>query len=379
MYAAFIFLSLLPSERAIGQSADAIRAQFNQGTVRLVTGGLEYVSNTYMRMAGEIAAVIDEEGQVRVLPFMGYGGVQNIKDLLYLRGVDICMVHSDVLTHLTQRKLLPGALWKLRHLVTLYDEVFHIVARKEISSVEQLAGRPVLIGAPGSGSEMSGQTLFTLLGIKAQFVNGTWEEGIKKVRAGEAAAIVYPTPKVSKFLKELDGDELHFLVLPINEKIRKTYERANIDHQDYPNLVPSGTSVASLQFGAIMAAYNWEPKAQRYQNVANFVNRFFGALDELKKPPRHPRWRKLDVNAVPPGWTRFPAAQQWVVSNKSKQKKFVAIPTAQKVSPSLGTEFRAFVAHMRTAGGLRNASESDLLKLFNQFRDWKKQQAPSGR
>ena len=366
-YAAFLFVIVAISDGAVGQSSDTFTEQFNRGTVKIVTGA---VSNTYMRMAGEIAALLDKKNEIRVLPFMGYGGVRNIEDLLYLRGVDICLVHSDVLTHLTQRKLLPGALLKLRHIVTLYDEIFHIVARKEISQVEQLNGQPVVIGKPGSGSEMSAQTLFAILGITPKFIHIGWKEGVVRVRTGEAAAIVYPTPKVSKFLKELDGEGLHFLPLPINKELQKTYQRANLAHIDYPILIPAAASIQTLQFGAIMAAYNWEPITNRYKNVANFVDRFFNSLDDLRKPPRHPRWRKLNINAVPPGWKRFAAAQKWLSANASKRKKLGATQSA---------EYRTFMAHMRTNSELRYAKDGELLRLFNQFQEWKKQQAPNGR
>ncbi|MGI9383248.1 MAG: TAXI family TRAP transporter solute-binding subunit, partial [Methyloligellaceae bacterium] len=154
-------VSFLPMNWAAAQTAAEIREQVNRGTVSIITGGAggEYVTNTYMKLAGDMATVLDKQNTLRILPIMSYGPVQNVRDLLYLKGIDIGMVHSDVFTYLRQKNLYPTAQSKLRFIVNLYDEPFHIVARKEIAQVSQLAGQKVIVGKPGSGGEMSAHTL----------------------------------------------------------------------------------------------------------------------------------------------------------------------------------------------------------------------------
>ena len=71
VYIAFIFLFFVNSEDATGQTGDAFREQLKRGTVKIVPGGMEYASNSYERMAGQIAALLDKKSEpqtIHVLP-----------------------------------------------------------------------------------------------------------------------------------------------------------------------------------------------------------------------------------------------------------------------------------------------------------------------
>jgi hypothetical protein len=47
--------------------------------------------------------------------------------------------------------------------------------------------------------------------------------------------------------------------------------------------------------------------------VARFVDAFFSKFDQFQQPPRHPKWREVNLTAEVPGWTRFQPAQDWLV------------------------------------------------------------------
>jgi len=76
-------------------SPAAATARANGGTVGVISGG---VQGTYIRIAADLATTIDDGDQLRVLPIIGRGSIQNIADLLFLRGVDVGIVQADVLT-----------------------------------------------------------------------------------------------------------------------------------------------------------------------------------------------------------------------------------------------------------------------------------------
>jgi hypothetical protein len=58
-----------------------------------------------------------------------------------------------------------------------------------------------------------------------------------------------------------------------------------------------------------MAAYAWPPNNERHRKVARFVEAFFSRFPDFLRPPRHPKWREVNLAAQVPGWTRFgPAA-----------------------------------------------------------------------
>jgi len=366
-------LIFFPLNFASAQDEANIREELNRGTVSIITGATEHVSNTDMPLVSEMADVLDERNELRVLRVIGSGSVQNVRDLLYLKGIDIAMVHSDVFTYLQQRNLYPTAEQKLRYIVNLYDELFHVVARQDIRDVKQLSGKKVVVGKPNSGSETSAHTLFTILGVKPVYVHYDWKTALEKVRSGEAAAMVYPTPKPSRFLQQTDGEGLHFLELPFNKELLKTYYPTVLSSKDYPNLVPPGQQVETLQFGALMAVYNWQSKTQRYAKVSKFVERFLDNLDNFKKPSRHPRWQKLDINSTLPGWKRYQPVQDWLAANARRPAK--ARQSGDSGDP-VTKQFEGFLAYMRSKGGQSDAKGDELIKMFKEFQEWQKRSPP---
>ena len=374
----------------LASAQDVIRnkidgAALNKGRVSIITGGIEYVHNTYARLAGEMAAVLDKEGEIRVLPIMGRGPVDNIKDLLYLKGIDVGVVHSDALTFLKNQGALPAAQRKLRYLAKLYDEYFHVVVRKDIESVEDLAGKKVVVGTTSSsGAAVSALTAFDILGVEPRLLVDDWEAAIEKIKAGEIAGMVYSTVRGSGFVKEIESDgKLKLLSLPYSDELSETYLQAAFTADDYPNLIAPGEEVKTLQFGAIMAVYDWKPGSERYKNVARFITRLFDNLEELRKPRRHARWKTFDPKAEVRGWERFRPAQAWVDAREKELRKIALEEQLRKVraerlareqDPSLDAQFEAFVEYMRAQGDRQYASEDELAALFEQFMAWRSNQ-----
>jgi molybdopterin converting factor small subunit len=70
--------------KSIQQGGDewAIRERKNAWTVG-IAGGL--IDGTYMRFADELAKVLDDGDNLRILPMVSYGAASNLDDLLYLR------------------------------------------------------------------------------------------------------------------------------------------------------------------------------------------------------------------------------------------------------------------------------------------------------
>ena len=69
----------------------------NHHVVTLLSGGL---AGTDARMASDISNVLDQDDgdlPIRVVPMLGRGGVQNVKDLLFLKGVDMAIISQGQL------------------------------------------------------------------------------------------------------------------------------------------------------------------------------------------------------------------------------------------------------------------------------------------
>jgi hypothetical protein len=93
---------VIPRSIQEGGTDAVLREKKNAWTVGIV-GGL--LSGTYMRFVDEMASVLNDGDNLRILPIVSYGAASNLDDLLYLRGVDAAVTQSDVFEYFrTQRK-----------------------------------------------------------------------------------------------------------------------------------------------------------------------------------------------------------------------------------------------------------------------------------
>ncbi len=92
------------------------------------------------------------------------------------------------------------------------------------------------------------------------------------------------------------------------------------------------------------------------------MDAFFNKFDQFQQPPRHPKWREVNLTAEVPGWTRFQPAQDWLVSQT----------TAGTANTITQTRFNTFLSQTNPAlnGNLTNAAKD---ALFQQFLVWDKQ------
>lgn len=82
---------------AIAQNADDNRERVNQGTVAVLGGS---ITGTYSQLVWDMSTLFDDGYDLRVLPVLGKGSLRATEDLLYLKGIDVALVQSDVLDFL---------------------------------------------------------------------------------------------------------------------------------------------------------------------------------------------------------------------------------------------------------------------------------------
>src|SRR6266513_2329382 len=102
-------------------------AGINRGVVELETSGAAGIS---VRIAEDLANLVDDGATRRVVPVVGKGSLQNLFDLKYLRGVDIAVLQLDVVDYAREQRLVPG-LEALNYITKLHNEEFHLLARPE--------------------------------------------------------------------------------------------------------------------------------------------------------------------------------------------------------------------------------------------------------
>ncbi len=288
------------------QTLNALTARANAGTVGVISGG---VDGTYIRIASDLASVLDDGDSLRIVAMIGKGSLQNLADIMLLRGVDIGIVQSDALAYARRQRLLPGLDRLVQYIAKLYDEEVHVLARADIASLSDLGGKPVNVDVRGSGTAMTAALIFDSLGIAPDIRNDTQDVALDRLRRGEIAALVFVAGKPARLFSSIPaGSGLKFLPFEMTPALLETYLPARIASTDYPALVPEGGAVDTIAVGAVMAVYGWTPGVERHRKVANFVERFFARFDEFLRPPRHPKWREVNLAAQVPGWTRFDVA-----------------------------------------------------------------------
>src|SRR6266550_4496778 len=148
----FLFLISLtvPSHPVLAQSQkqavsyDEKKRQANDIAVTVMVSG---ISCTCARFTEDIRNVVNDLGPdgVRVLPVLGVGGLQNVNDVLFL--------------NVEQR---------VQYITKLYNSEFHVLARNEIKSYDDLKGKKVNFNLKDSQTEVTADTVFNALNIPVQ-------------------------------------------------------------------------------------------------------------------------------------------------------------------------------------------------------------------
>ncbi len=340
---------------AMAQAPHDRLAEANAGTVGVITG---MEGGTYAKTAADLT-ILDSD-TLRVLPTLGRGSLQNLSDILYLRGIDIGFVQADALTYAKQHNLFPNLAQGIQYIAKLYDEEVHVLGRKDISQLKDLDGQRVNVDVSGSGSAMTAEVVLDALGIHAKIENNPQVTGVQELESGQIAAIIHVGGAPIPLLKDIPADSgLHFIPVPPDQTLLQTYLPGQLSHADYPALIPDGSTVPTLAVADVMAVYAWPPHTDRYNRVTRFIDAFFSRFGEFQKPPRHPKWREVNLAAEVPGWVRFQPAQEWIDAHA---------PTRSVTAEEQG-RLNAFLSRAN-APSFDKLSPAERDQLFQQFLDW---------
>ena len=295
-----------PTAAANGEAVKADRV--NNWTIGVAAGLLE---GSFIRFAAELAKAFDDGDNLRILPIVTYGAVENIADLLYLRGVDLAITHADVFDLYKKSGEAKNVEQRVNYISQMYNTEFYVVARAEINRIEDLAGKKVGFHAKGSGPSVTGPMVFERLGVHVEpvFINHTL--AIEKMKTGEISAIFQLGAKPNDLLAKLKPEPgLHFIPLEWSEKFSDYYLPTTLTHDDYPNLIRPGETIDTLAVPVVLAVYNWPRNSDRFRRIERFVHYYFEQFDKLKQPSFHPKWQEINLAAQVPGWVRYPVADE---------------------------------------------------------------------
>jgi TRAP-type uncharacterized transport system substrate-binding protein len=354
----------IPKSLEASGTEAVLRERKNSWTVGVAGGLLE---GTRLRFVDEMARVVQDGDNMRVMPFISQGSASNLEDLLYLRGVDVAVTQSDVFEFFRTERATPNLDKRVHYIFRFPPSETHIVAKKEIRSIEDLRGKKVHFGSDGASGTLTGPILFQRLGVQVQQVEGTMDNptGMHKVATGEIDAVVRVTSKPVSYVTKIPANSgLHLVPIPFSKKFTDYYALGEFTHEDYPNMVPQGGRIDTISVPGVLAVYNWPKNTERYRKVERFVERLFANWDKLLQPPYHPKWKDINLAATVEGWNRFVVADQEL--NRLKGA------TGQN-QQDLNREFQAFL-NRPGENAKPNPTQTEREALFRQFLQWRDKQ-----
>ena len=340
-------------EKPVSTQEQPKAAQHNSSVVTLAAGRPEDSFSSY---AADLATVLDDGRNLRVLPMASYGAAGNIVDLLYLNSVDIAITYADVLDHFKTTEKIPNIEQRLHYISPMFQGEVHLLVRPEIKTIQDLAGRKVGIDTPGSGANHTGAIVFERLGVSVEKVALSNALALEAMRRNELAGIIHLASKPNELFGKVNADlGFHLLAIEYSDKFRDYYVPAEISSADYPNLVRQGSTVRTISVQALLAVFNWPSDSDRYQRCARFVEALFSNFERLRSPPFQQGWREMNLAGTIPGWTRFAPAQQ--ILNKAGASSWI--------EPDVARE---------SGWGTSLVSPAEQERNFQKFMQWSKQQ-----
>ena len=351
------------------QLRHSMREEINSGLVGIVSEGTDYTVDLALSLAGE-------QNRLHVLPIAGAGALQNVKDVIFARGIDFAILQTDVLDEIKRDPPFPGVEQYLQYITRLYDQELHLLAGPDIHSIEDLRGKKVNFGQRDSGTYTTAMAVFDGLGVKPDVTNFPHPLALDRLRRGEIAALAHVATKPARLFQDIRPDEnLHFL--PVKRNAISNYAQTTMTFDDYPELVSRDASVKTVSVGTVLVAYNWLKTSERYKKADRFVQAFFANLKEIKA--RRPKWREFDITATVPGWTRYPAAEQWLKNaglspgpDSARAQREVPLNAQQR--DALFREFAEFQRTARPEKGAVTPPPNQREALFREFAQYQKQQ-----
>ena len=349
----------VPKSLEEGGSDATMRLRKNNWTVGVAGGQL---SGTYMTFANELAEVLDDGDNLRVIPIVTYGAASNLDDLLYLQQVDVAITQADVFDYFRTHRKISNLDYRINYIIRLPVSEMHVLARTDIQTIEDLRGKKVSFGPAGRASSLTGTIVFQRLGVQVEQVLYDNPTALQKLKSGELAGLVRVIGRPIDFFAKIPANSgLHFVPIPFSKTFADYYTLGELTNKEYPTLVPEGQPVDTLAVPAVLAVFNRQKRSERYPRIERFVERLFTNWDKFREPPRHPKWRDVNLAATVPGWNRWGPAEEMLRRIRPRE------PDAQ-----VATDFSAFLKN--TGSAAANLTQEQREALFREFLQWREKQ-----
>jgi TRAP transporter TAXI family solute receptor len=286
--------------------------------VGMVTG---LKDGTYYQFGLDMAKFAQQEGLTLVIKESA-GSLANIERINSKENAAFGIVQADVLTFLNRDPQLQDITRRLRVIFPFYLEEVHVLARNNISTLRDLAGKRVSIGVDGSGVWLTAKNIFHLLGIHvAREEHFDTDEAIQRVLTGELDAMFYVAGKPTDAFEPLAKmaasgqqeiiqllDQVHFVPITEPEIFAETYEQDGVylGPDEYPWMKEK---VPTAAVRAVLVSFDFSSRRNDYYRLrctqlGKLGQAIRANLRELQNGGGHPKWKEVDLERTVPRWQR---------------------------------------------------------------------------
>jgi len=236
----------------------------------------------------------------------------------------------------------------------------HIIARKDIAALGDLAGKRVNIGSAAEARFVTANLVFQTLGLKVEPVDGNELDAVQQLREGAVDAIVLVAEQPSPFAAELAKDgRFKLLSVAMDDELGKTYLPSMLSDPAYTGLLSGESGLETVSMSYVFAVFNAEKGTERYNKFKKLADVLYAAIGDLQSGRRYADWSHVNMSASVPGWTRYATAEEWLAQKRKKPDK----PDPADVS-ALREQFHAIMS-----GSENTVGEAAIRARFEKWRE----------
>jgi TRAP-type uncharacterized transport system substrate-binding protein len=355
-YALFFMLGAISGAQA-EERAKARIERANSGTISVIASSLE---TPYLNYAEDLADVLDDGDNLRILPIIGKGPVQTLTDLIYLKGIDAGIVPSDVLAYVRANKLYEED--KISYLAKFGSAQVHLVARREFTELGQLSGKRINIGRATDDRFVTASVILNDAAVSFTADDSDPATALAMLKSGKLDAVFLVEQHPSPYLANIQAaDGLALVPVPLTGNLKSIYTPALLTSSEYPELLGASGAIESVSVSWVLAVFNWRKGTERYDKLVKLAQALYSQIDLLRMPNRHAPWGEVNLAAGVPGWQRYIAAEEWLAGKLPKPETADEEPVASQA------DFKAFLAE---SGLPADTTEGGEDALFERFVKW---------
>ncbi|WP_210364533.1 TAXI family TRAP transporter solute-binding subunit [Bacillus sp. REN3] len=207
----------------------------------ILTGG---TGGTYFPLGGSFAKIVSDATGIETNAETTGASAENMQSIKDEKG-EIAFTQTDIASYATEGKLMfeGNAIDNIKAIGTLYPETIQIVTTEKsgIKSVEDLKGKKVSIGAPGSGTAANAEQILEVHGMKLKDIKKqdlSFDESVTGIKDGTIDAAFVTAGAPTAAVEELSATEKVFIVPVEADKADALIEKYPYYTKDE---VPSGT------------------------------------------------------------------------------------------------------------------------------------------